>query len=564
MARKSRKNYNTTPNTLENKDERFELVEKKRIPTAIYVRLSIENNGQEEDDSIQNQISYVHSYLLDHADEYELVETYVDNGFTGTSFDRPDFVRMMEDVNHGKIGCIIVKDLSRFGRNYIETGIYIENILPKLNVKLIAINDSFDSSREADRQTISVPVKNMINEMYSKDISRKMVTAFKVRRMKKDVLPIGPTPYGYKKNDDGTQFIPDENSDYVKVIFQWYLLGESLEEISDRLNLIGAPVARNLIEGRAGDYKWTQSAVKKIINNPIYTGNICLGRTRRTKVGSQRGVIVVPKDQWTIHKNTHEALVPEADYDHIYEERMKNRMIKNSQMEKAKKKMENVSVDFNNMVYCAECQKKMVTKMEHHDSDGKFSHVKYVCTNRKKTDKACYMVVANDFLRAFVMEQVKNHVRLLSDQADFIKCMKESGGGKDIELSMDKQLFTLAVKLEETKVKEAQVYEDYKTGVIEADDFKLIHEKRVIARQKAEEEFKKLNAKKDRYVRIINNYLDMVDNLDYRPEEDGFDKKLMKELVERIDVYHDNRYEIIFKTHDLEEQITEILERNDS
>ena len=202
MARKSRKNLTNLSSIVGHKSEAVIEPEHKKIPTAIYVRLSMENNGHEDEDSLMNQIDYVNSYILEHADEYELVGTYVDNGHTGTNFDRPDFARMMDDVNHGKIGCIVVKDLSRFGRDYIETGVYIENILPKLRVKLIAINDNFDSSRDADRQSISAPVKNMVNEMYSKDISRKMFTANKIRRMKRGVLPLGPDPYGYRKDKD--------------------------------------------------------------------------------------------------------------------------------------------------------------------------------------------------------------------------------------------------------------------------------------------------------------------------------------------------------------------------
>ena len=297
MARKSRKNLTNLSAIVGQKSEAVIEPEHKRIPTAIYVRLSMENNGHEDEDSLMNQIDYVNSYILEHADEYELVGTYVDNGHTGTNFDRPDFARMMDDVNHGKIGCIVVKDLSRFGRDYIETGVYIENILPKLRVKLIAINDNFDSSRDADRQSISAPVKNMVNEMYSKDISRKMFTANKIRRMKRGVLPLGPDPYGYRKDKDGNRYVPDENADYVRVIFQWNIMGVSHYEIADRLNLIEAPVSPlRLVNGRE---KWTGSAVKKIFANPVYTGDICLGRTRRTKVASQRSVVVVQVCPWS-------------------------------------------------------------------------------------------------------------------------------------------------------------------------------------------------------------------------------------------------------------------------
>ena len=560
MARKSRKNLVEEKQLVGQAGDGAGIAKKKRIPTAIYVRLSYENNGREDEKSLQNQIAYVHSYLLDHSDEYELVDTYVDNGHTGTNFERPDFERMMNDVNHGKIGCIMVKDLSRFGRNYIEIGVYIENILPKLRVKLIAINDGFDSSREADRQGISVPVKNMINEMYSKDISRKMFTANKIRRMKSDVLPLGPDPYGYQKNKEKNRYYPDENAIYVRMIFQWSIMGVSHNEIADRLDLIGAPIPRNRIEKRAGVTNWTGTSVKRILANPVYTGDICMGRRKRTKVGSQQGVIEVPKDQWVIHENTHEALVPRDDFNSLYERREHNQIVKKDQIEAAKRNMIGISVDFNNMVFCAECQKKMITRTEKHNDGEEHTHVKYVCTNRKKTEQACYNVVYNDFLRVLVMDQVLRHVKLMADRAEIIRQIKEAGNGKDIGLSIDKRIAAASVNLEEKKQKEARTYEDFKDGIINEEDFKLVHEKHVIDRQKAEAEWKGLNAQKDTYVRIINNFLSMMDGFESHPAEDGFDKKLVMEMVGRINVYHDNRIEIVFKNQDVEQLLVEALE----
>ena len=558
MARKSRKNITNLSSIVGQKSQAVIEPEHKRIPTAIYVRLSMENNGHEDEDSLMNQIDYVNSYILEHADEYELVGTYVDNGHTGTNFDRPDFARMTDDVNHGKIGCIVVKDLSRFGRDYIETGVYIENILPKLRVKLIAINDNFDSSRDADRQSISAPVKNMVNEMYSKDISRKMFTANKIRRMKRGVLPLGPDPYGYRKDKDDNRYVPDENADYVRVIFQWNIMGVSHYEIADRLNLIEAPVSPlRLANGREN---WTGSSVKKIFANPVYTGDICLGRTRRTKVASQKSVVVVPKDQWVIHKNMHKALVPKADYNLIYERKEQNQMVKKNQMEEAKRKMSSISVDFSNLVFCGECQKKMITKLEGHGERDEHTHVKYVCTGKSKTDHSCYNFVYNDFLKVLVMEQVGQHIRVLTDQAELIKQIKELGNGKDIGLSIDKQIMAASVNVEERRQKEAKTYEDYKEGIIAEDDFKLVHEKLVIARQKAEAELRALNAKKDSYVRVINNFLSMMETIELNPSEDGFDHNLVMEMVERINVYHDDRIEIVFKNQDIEMLIKEALE----
>lgn len=530
-----------------------------RVPTAIYARLSNENNGREDDEPIQNQIALVHSYLLDHADEFELKETYADNGQSGTNFDRPEFLRMMDDVNHGRIGCIMVKDLSRFGRNYVETGVYVENVLPKLGVRLIAVNDSFDSSRESDRLGVTVPMKNMINETYARDASRKGFIANCVRRMKPDVLPLGPVAYGYKKDESGKRLIPDENADYVRVAYQWCVMNVSLNEIADRLNLIGAPVPGRLMKGEKGGTEWTRSGVCKMLSNPIYSGDVCLGRTRRTKIASQKEVIMVPREQWTIHKNTHEALVPREDYDAIYERKAQNATAKKRMMNEREKNGPVISADFSNLVWCGDCQKKMVTKRERKGGNG-YTHVKYVCTNRKKTDRACYNVVFNDFLTVLVTEQVRAHLKVLSDRAALIRKLNESESGKNAGLSIDKKIAAAEARLSEEREKEARLYEDFRSGIIEEDDFRLIREKGIASRQEAEGRLKALGAKKDEYVRVLDRFLDASGSREGILEDGEFDSALVKETVERIYAYGGNRVEVVFKDSDVDRVIEEALE----
>ena len=563
MARKSRKVLAVVNSSVENLESGKSASEiKKRIPTAIYVRLSVENNGRTEDDSLENQIALCHSYVMDHSDELDLIDTYADNGHTGTNFDRPEFIRLIDDVNHGKIGCIVVKDLSRFGRNYVETGIYIENIFPKLNVKLIAINDSFDSSKEADRQSISVPVKNMVNEMYSRDQSRKIKAANKIRFMKENVLPMGPSPYGYSKNEKHTQYLPDENSDYIRVLFQWEIMGVSRYEIVDRLNLLEAPLPRKPHEPISQGEKWTLPSLRTLLTNPTYTGNLCFGRTQRRKVGTERGMINVPESQWIVHPNTHEALVPKEDFEKLIAKKNISQKTIAKKMKSSQKDRDHFRVDFNNMVYCAECNRKMIPRRPTYKLGERYTHIQYECTSKRKMEKACYNCVSNDFLRVFVMDQVKHHIRLLADRTEVIKSLKESKNGKDLKLSIDKQILALGVKLEEAREKQAQVYEDYKSGLISEEDFKLIHEKRVMDVQNAEENYKSLNAKKDVYIRTINNFMNLMEDIQYNPGEDGFDEQLVQKMVERINVYAGNRYEVIFKYKDAIDLITEVLENS--
>ena len=203
-----------------------------RIKTAAYVRLSVE---QEDDETIQNQAEYIKEFIKGQ-DELELAGIYMDHGYTGTNFDRPEFTRLMMDVQSGMIGCIVVKDLSRFGRNFIETGYYLETLLPKLNVRLIAINDNYDSDRDEDRANLAVPVKNMVNEMYARDQSRKVSLANE-RARANGTYTIEHSVYGYILDKENNNYIVNpDTAPIVQLAYRWFLQGISCGQIADRFN----------------------------------------------------------------------------------------------------------------------------------------------------------------------------------------------------------------------------------------------------------------------------------------------------------------------------------------
>lgn len=217
MARKSRKNL--MPQAAA--QEAVQQNEKELLRTAAYARLSVENGGHETEDSLHTQILQIHNYIRENP-ELTLTDTYADNGFTGTRFDRPEFERMMQDVRTGKIQCIVVKDLSRFGRDYIETGSYLETIFPMLHVRFIAINDDFDNIRQSDVDSLAVPIKNMVNSLYAKDISKKISLSYQMRR-EKGIPTSWCTPYGYQLNQQGNKFEATEDTDYQDIKYRTLL-----------------------------------------------------------------------------------------------------------------------------------------------------------------------------------------------------------------------------------------------------------------------------------------------------------------------------------------------------
>ena len=181
-----------------------ERVEARRLDqewrTAIYARLSMENNGLEDERSLDNQIRYVEEYIQKHP-SLKLVDVYVDNGFSGTNFSRAQFLRLMDDLKVGRINCIVVKDLSRFGRNYLEAGYYLEKIFPFLNIRFIAINDNYDSMDETKKDSLIVPIKNLVNDIYSKDLSRKISGTMRMKEKKGEIW-YGVPAYGYWRKVD--------------------------------------------------------------------------------------------------------------------------------------------------------------------------------------------------------------------------------------------------------------------------------------------------------------------------------------------------------------------------
>lgn len=266
MARKSRKNRNVESN--------IQTVVKKEnlLDTAAYIRLSVENGGNETDETLVVQQMLVERFIEEHPD-LRLEEVYIDNGFTGTNFERPGFMRLMEDVRSGKVQCIVVKDLSRFGRDYLETGYYLETILPKLNVRFIAITDDYDSSRKEDRENISVPIKNMVNAMYAKDMSKKILEAKEAQKRNGNIT-LSKVAFGYVRSEDKTRQVVDETvASVVRMIFQWTLLGVNKREIADRLGLDMA--INNLVNNLYSKdiSKKLKSALKVKWKNGKWTGS---------------------------------------------------------------------------------------------------------------------------------------------------------------------------------------------------------------------------------------------------------------------------------------------------
>lgn len=367
MARTSRKNITEKPVQAVSPSQVF--------PTAIYARLSVENSGKDDEGAaLENQIA-VCEECVKSCPHLELIETYSDNGRTGTVFDRPAFNRLMDDIRCGRIKCLVVRDLSRFGRDYVETGTYIERIFPQLDVRFISIKENFDTfATDGSSESLMIPLQNLINDLYSKDISRKVFTALRIQ-MENGEFRWRKLLYGYMWNEDRTNIIPNEaTAPFVPSIFAWKLEGLSFTQILDRLEEANAPIPETLqrVDGNMEGVNtvcWSKSTLFGILKNQAYAGAFAVGRTRKAIYAGIKEMQVENPEEWYITSDAHEGLVSREIFQavqHMLEQAADERKRK---MEKSKAIREMLIDLFNGRIFCADCQQRMYFHRHKIDKD---------------------------------------------------------------------------------------------------------------------------------------------------------------------------------------------------
>ena len=296
---------------------------------AIYARLSLEDSGRKGADTVETQIELVKAYVAGQPD-IKLVDVFVDNGVSGKSLDRPAWNRLMGEIKIGRIDCICVKDLSRFSRNYIETWEYLEKIFPGLGIRFISVNDSYDSNiPDGANQGLIIALKSLAGSLYLKDISRKKASSNMARRNRGEFIG-SFAPYGYKMSKlIKGKLEPDENTaDIVRKIFNLRAEGTSLRKICKELDTLGIPrpsackkieCPNSIVSGTIS--YWNPRTVKHIIYSIVYLGHLVYGKTYQS-VADNIVPVSVPKTDWLIIENTHEAIVSKDLWDRANSIRM--------------------------------------------------------------------------------------------------------------------------------------------------------------------------------------------------------------------------------------------------
>lgn len=302
------------------------------IRIAVYMRLSkTDETVAEESNSISMQRILIRKYIASHFAECEVME-YQDDGFSGTNFNRPGVQRLLEDARNEKFDCVVVKDFSRFGRDYMEVGSYLEQIFPFLGIRFISINDHYDSGRsQGNTADLDVNFKNLLYDLYSKDLSQKVKTSLRARKEGGQYVS-GNAPFGYEKAPDNRHMlvICEDEAAVVRKIFSLALQGMTSSQITKKLNLenVPTPVEFKIRKGKTsrkpkGDkFYWSNSVICSILCNPVYTGDVEYGKTEREQVGGRN--VLKARAEWKMIRNHHAPIITREDFEEVQKSRGKS------------------------------------------------------------------------------------------------------------------------------------------------------------------------------------------------------------------------------------------------
>ena len=482
--------------------------------TALYCRLSRDDELSGDSNSIVHQKEILSAY----AEKCGLGNTrfYVDDGYSGTNFNRPDFLRMMDDVNNGLVGTIIVKDMSRFGRDYIMVGYYTEIMLPQMDIRFIAVNDNVDSENQADNDF--TPFRNIINEWYAKDTSKKIRSVLKAKGNSGKHLSVIP-PFGYKKdpNDKEKWIIDEDAAQIVRKIYRLYLEGNTMGGIARMLTAERIETPKLYAENRGiKHYKtatypeiWSRISVEYILSNYEYTGSTVNFKTKRKSFKNKKQWIQ-SKEDWAVFEGTQEAIIDKETFETVQKMRGTKR---------AYTKFNEVNI-FSGLLYCADCGGRMTIRRRKGDR----RKDAFICsTYRKKKKNLCTEhAIKVSALEQIVLQDIRKvcaYVKQYEQEfvEDFWKCsVKES---ERLQSTAKSELKKAESRLSEIERIIVKLYEEKVCGRMPEERFELLAKnyetEQAELKQKAEALKASLAAKEEsgislaKFVSLVRSYTEV-------------------------------------------------------
>lgn len=513
----------------------------KQYKTAAYIRLSREDGDKEESNSVSVQRKMLRDFINSNED-LNLFDVYVDDGFTGTNFERPAFKRLISDIENSEVDCVVIKDLSRLGRDYLETGFYIEKFFPQKGVRFIAINDHIDNKGDKEYDML-LPIRNIMNEQYARDISVKVQSSFKTKQKSGEFVGAFSS-YGYVKSskDKHKLLVDEEAAKIVRKIFQRCIDGCPKLRIAKELNEQGIPNPTEYKRRNGYNYVnptkltttsyWTYSTISKILNNPMYLGHMVQGKTKRKMKGKP---VQLSKDNWIIVKNTHEAIIDNETWGKAQDVMSHRTREVNFN--------DNIGL-FCGYIVCGDCGRAMHKKVD----KGKYIYYRCRTYCQMGREHCTPHNISENALKEIIITDINNMIKQVHDLIDIVKS-QESVLNQQF-LSYNGEIEKLNKELQKVKFLKKSIYGDYKEDLISKEEYISYREEYTRKENDLELRIKLLDNKKQTSqsenildITWVKKFLEMKKIL-------SLNKDMVIEWVNNIYIYENNHVKIEYNLSD--------------
>ena len=515
--------------------------------TCGYVRLSREDGDKEESNSVTGQKDLIRDYMARHPELREC-GMKVDDGYTGSNFDRPAFQEMMAEVKAGRINCIIVKDLSRFGRDHLGVGSYLEQLFPFLGVRFIAINDNYDTLHSnAESDELVIPFKNLINEAYCRDTSVKTRSQLEIKRQRGDFIGSFAV-FGYRKDPENRHrlMVDDYAAGVVRDIFKWKLEGISAGDIGDRLSASGVPTPMEYKRSQGMRYStsfrvkdesvWSAGMVLRILKNPVYIGVLEQGRVTTPSYRVKR-LVVKPREEWAVVENCHEAIINRYDFESVQKV-----LAMDTRTSVSGKAVEL----FSGLIYCGECGSAMIRKTV---PSGKKRYVYYICSAHKNEKTCSAHSMRIEDLDEIALEALKKHIQDVIDLSDLLEltdtAQLQQAWVRKLQVRLEKK----REEIDRYQTLLTSLYESLADGVIDRDEYKELKKSYSHRRAEAEEQAEAIQMEMSQEMDKYSQGRDWMEQFRKHQNIDVLDRTIVVSLIERVLIFRDRRVEVVYRWH---------------
>lgn len=522
------------------------MIPQKQYIAFAYLRLSKEDGDKPESDSITNQRKLIQTYISNHK-EILLIDEIIDDGWSGTSFQRPGMTHMLERLKRGEGNCVIVKDLSRFGRDFIQVGRYIQKIFPQNGIRFIAINDDVDTIRKNQADDILIPVKNLMNDSYCSELSRKLRNQFQVQWRNGEFL--GPfAAYGYVKSpDDKHQLVIDDYAaEVVRGIFCAKIQGYSMIRIAEQLNYrdILSPTAYKRSKGMnyhapcaKDDTCWSVHTIRRILKNRLYLGDLEQGKRYKEHYKSNR-ILERPQEEWVVVHNHHEPIVDIQTFEAVQRDLASDTRCMDET---------GMTAPLGGLLFCAECGRQMIQKRT---DRGRKSFTYYICSSFRKKQGCTSHSISRPLLEEKVRCAINAFVCSALDVQSF---MEKASTEKLMEMQLkkvDEQIRQTQAKIEKNNQKQTNAYELKLDGTITKEEFILLKDRFAQRIRNEQQELSELERQRREILAHADRSVSWLTDFRYKLCFDELSRETALMLLKRVTVSADKEINITFVCQD--------------